>query len=69
MNIISRKFESGKNQSEVVASYNIGLSAVCAVKKQERPGTIVMASGESVKNHSKQQTLKEPKFSTFGKGV
>ena len=53
--------EKGESQNVVVASYNIGLSAVYDIKKQKDQLQLLMVSSESVKGLFKLQTLKRPK--------
>jgi hypothetical protein len=41
---IIRRLEGGRNQREMMASYNTGLSAVCDIKKQKGQLWSLMAS-------------------------
>ena len=65
--MISRGLESGKSWREVAASYSIGLSAVYDVKKWKDQLQLFVASSKRVKDHSKQQILKEPKLAQLEK--
>jgi len=49
--------ESGESRNVVMASYDIGLSAVDDVRKQKAHFTVVMAASDSVKGLVEPQTL------------
>lgn len=59
---IIRMLEIGKNQTEVMASCNVGSSNIYDIKKWKGQSQSFMASSESFKNLFKGQTLKEPKL-------
>ena len=52
-----KRLESGESWREVMASYNIGLSTIYAIKKQKDQLWSCMASSENVKDLFKWQTL------------
>jgi transposase len=61
---IIRRHESGKSQRAVMASYNIGSSTIYDIKMQKDKLISCMASSKSMKDFSKQKTLKQPNIET-----
>jgi hypothetical protein len=58
---VTRMTEKDENQSVVVASYNIGLSAVDNIKKYKDQLQLLVVSCKSLKDLLRFQTLKQPK--------
>ena len=66
---IIRSGGSGKSWREVAGSYNVGLSNICDVKKQEDQLWSFMESGASVTDIFKWQTWTEPKLMQLDKAL
>jgi hypothetical protein len=64
---IIRRLTNGNSQKEVLASYNTSSSTSYDIKKWKIQFILFMASGESLKDISKQQSLKEPKLAQMHK--
>ena len=66
---IIRGLEDGRNQREVMASYNTGSSTVYDIKKQKDQLWSFMTLSENVNDIFKWLTLKEPKLARLDKAL